>query len=195
VATLPCTSGNGLVRSAGDNVPPRPAVGLRGASQRAHGEPQGKVVINSVTFDRRKDGCYAGAKRYAARWEYFPFTPLLPVVQPEESNPLQALLNVIHTELGNPVEPRSVRSGIQAVRREDGSAGVGWWSKRRPPCNGADRAARVLVCLCWSGFRSCGIADSGRRARPRRYPVRKDADFHMVLAEGKLSGQHNPWRC
>jgi hypothetical protein len=163
VATLPCISGNGLVRSAGENVPPRSAVGLRGASQGAHGEPQGKVVINSVNRDQRKGGCHAGAKRHAARWGYCPITPLLPVAQPEDSNPLKALLNVVRTELGNPVEPRSVGDGIQAVRREDGLAGVGWWSKRRPACNGPDRAARMPICLCWSGFRSRGIADSGRR--------------------------------
>ena len=164
VTTLPCISSNGFVRSAGDNVPPRSAVGLRGASQGAHGEPQGKVVINSVMWDRRKDGCYAGAKRHAARWGYSSFTPLLPVVQPEDSNPLKALLNVVRTELGNPVDPRPGKGGIQAVRREDGSAGVAWWSKRKPACNGSDRAARVPVNLGSSGFRSCGIAGSGRRA-------------------------------
>lgn len=33
----------------------------------------------------------------------------------------------------------SIRPGKRAARRADGSVGKGWWKKRRPSCNEADR--------------------------------------------------------
>jgi hypothetical protein len=175
VATRACSLSNETVRSPGDNVPCHPAIGVKGASQGAHEESRDEVVVNPVTRSRRKDSCYAGAKRHAARWRCCKITFLSSVVQPGKSDPLKALWKVSHAELGKPDESRwhaTSASGSPTVRKEEDSAGKGGWKKRMLPCNGADRAAVT-----------------------RRYPPRKGADFQLVLAKGDILGRQNPWGC
>ena len=72
----------------------------------------------------------------------------------KQSEPNQPELNV-----RNVVNPMlRPETGRETVRRPDGAAGKGRWKKRKPVCNGQDRAAQK-----------------------RRYPPRKWADFHGVF--------------
>jgi hypothetical protein len=43
------------------------------------------------------------------------------------------------TERGKPVGLPGFEQGKRAARDADGPAGMGWWKKRRLPCNGEDR--------------------------------------------------------
>ena len=55
VATLACVAGNGRVGSLGDNeLLTAQLQGGERASQRAYEEPQGELLINLVSIERRK---------------------------------------------------------------------------------------------------------------------------------------------
>ncbi len=105
-------------------------------------------MLNFVRQNRRKDGCYAGAKIWRAAWrECCGITPSSPETRPEENDSLKARLNVNHTGLGKPDKPRRARcgGGSLTVKKGEGLAGRGRWRKRMPRCNGADRATTRVV--------------------------------------------------
>lgn len=123
-----------------------------------------KSRLTLVTLNRRKGRCDAVPKWQAVRWGRSDIAPLSSVAQPGDSGSLTVPLNVNHAELGNSDRTRwariSVLGGSRPERGGGGLAERGGWRKRRPHCNGGDRAARE-----------------------RRYPNRKVAYFHLVPTE------------
>jgi len=112
--------------------------------------PMGNTVNLRLNprYSKRRKVLKRRAKWQAARgWRSDIATPSL-VAQPGDSRSLKGLLKVARLELGKPDGPHQRRTaqyqsgGIPPAMAGEGPAGVECRSKRRPGCNGSDRAAR-----------------------------------------------------
>lgn len=164
VATRQCGPGNGAVPSAGNNVTQRLAIKPTGASQGAHGKPGSEGVVNSVIRDRRKDSCYAGAKIGVLLGGGTRLLPpcrstcsrrTAPTYRHRRKSPTRNLVS--------PTGPASQGGGIPTARKGEDPVGKGGWKKRRPCCNGTDRAAAQAVGIPSSKGRPLPAGLGGRR--------------------------------
>jgi len=96
-----------------------------------------ELSINPVSAQRRKV-VKRRAKRQADRRKCLSIAFFLSVAQPGDREYLRELYKVNYTEHGKPDESHEYR-GILTVRKEDGSAGMGCWKKRKLSGNKTDR--------------------------------------------------------
>lgn len=156
VPTRICTVGNDGVESSGDNVPTGIAVNSMWPRQDTYEEPQCELTINLVTRNRRKTADTPQPKRQAAREECSNLTLPTLKARPGDSEPLKGSKT---SGKWNVVNPNNL------LYIEEICVGRGYGKKRKPGCNGRDRAAQHFE---------------------QRYPVRKGADFQLVLTIGNL---------
>jgi hypothetical protein len=136
------STGNGIVRSPGDNVSslshPRERRGLAKKPMR-----KSMNACNPRQTDLAKSWTMRPAKRHVAcRWCYnlaiLPFS-----TQPGDCASLKASINVIQEEHGKPIGSRQVCcAGIPTARKGEGSVGKGRRRKQMPRCNAGDRILR-----------------------------------------------------
>ncbi len=141
-----CNAGNGVVLSAGDNVPTAAVSVGWGLAKPPKGNAS-ELLINPVMLKWRKT-LTRHAKRQVARERCSAITAPPPVVRPGKSESLKEALNVGSTAPGKPVGPHRGRDahyqgGIRRAIEGDGPAGKGGWRKRRLSCNGRDRATSL----------------------------------------------------
>ena len=159
VDTLQCIAGNGGVQSAEDNAPTAavPAGwGLAKPPMGNHREP----LINLVNSKWRK-ALKRHAKRQVARGRRFYLAAPPLVARPGKWGSLKEALNVDLVIPGNPVGSHRhfVKSagGIPRAIKDDGPAGRGVWRKRRPSCNGRDRAAPCAIRVERPNAKACPL--------------------------------------
>ena len=155
-----CVIGNDRVGSSGDNVPTGVAINSMWASQDTYEKPQGELLINLVTIKWRKTVDTPWPKWQVVRKWCFNFIISMLVVRPGNRESLRVSITSVKW---NVVNPNNLLNNNNNFPFEE-CVGSGCWKKRTYSCNSCDRA--VLH----------------RKVRElQEYPIRKDADFQLVL--------------
>jgi len=161
VATRACDSGNGMVGSLGDNVLIRAAVSSMQASHDTYEKPQGELMINLVTIERRKTAGTPWPKGQVVRkWCCVIIISML-VARPGDSESLRVSQRSVDR---NVVKPNNLAFNFNTKFRSEKCVAKGRWRKRMHSSNNYDRAVLVF-----------------KKKRKQRYSTRKGADFQLVL--------------